>query len=1095
MKVKRRAVVLILLTVAMLLTGCQSILLDADLKKATVAMHTVPVTVPDKVTEAADENMNLEKYEIKGMEAFYIFPAHQPAPEQIIDFKVLDLIDGNTTVYAYQAMYTGTDEAGLGGAPETGIATDSGKEEKKGTASDRMETVLMSYNIQTKEYHVFFHRLDPYDGSGKKTWNSAGSATGSFDAEENDTGENGSETGHFFTQKVGTAGENYFFFYKGVGRVFDRDGRMAYERDITSVLDYNTSRYGGEGAVLTLTNVVADQNNFMYVLMNIEKKGSSVDENTTEEDLGEEDNGTVQLLYSCFKLNVGEPYKSDLKEDEKRYFITENKNYDKQIEMWKNAVDGKTFTIDGFTAAPEGEVPSVSEEEVPSVYRVRYRYRDTYDTYRFYDPVFNLKLFRYIVRRWDFGILRPSDYYDYQWLEAYASLEGVNPFNIELYSFGDRYIKYVGYIPDGANDSGNGTKCILAYGVFPAKQSANAEEVTRTYTVKWKSIEAETYIKDGIETERYKRVEHSEEVEEKALFYRSYEVRFKGNVIMDWSIDRYTSDMIAPSAGTGLVRYGTIDPDREGEYSFAEWAQNNQVFRISGIQGKAANVELITEKGPDETFKPYLILFTSKEIAVSRDFASKDRSSWVPNDEGTVNWHIKNAEVNFGLTMGESGVTALNDLKIPEVDQKLNVSDNDSMDVYNSQTVRVQEQGGKTWLYLAGVNNGLVKYNLSAGSSDQGKCGQVSPYPYYGIWLNDDGKSCYAIGYQTSEFAYAAEDICRAKLYRIDLQDFAAASNLVVSALAKDQELRKAVLSKTSGAWGRMLENLGIAGADLSQVNLYQEFLTEGENKKATGIQTFYNLAGLSAAQRTKETEVRLLACNYAADLEALMASLRPELAGKAEVEPPILSGSGGTAGDTSRRDMELTGKDVEIAMNEQEKVISNRTDIALVTESLRQTAGMTAEVWNDTLNEIIYDIQIPDTMEEFNRKRAVRQFALMAGIGVQKGLETKIKNCETAAELENLMAEYNMEAADAAVLQDIPDPKDETKLKEYADAKAKRQEAVVLCRQEYVHSAYTLDGAGEKEYLSNRLGSSWNSDWQQTWNRQINEILIAFRQ
>lgn len=318
---------------------------------------------------------------------------------------------------------------------------------------------------------------------------------------------------------------------------------------------------------------------------------------------------------------------------------------------------------------------------------------------------------------------------------------------------------------------------------------------------------------------------------------------------------------------------------------------------------------------------------------------------------------------------------------------------------------------------------------------------------------------------------------------------------MVVSALSKDQELKKAVISKTSGAWGRMLENLGIAEADLSQVNLYQEFLTEGENKKATGIQTFYNLAGLSAAQRTKETEARLLACNYATDLEALMASLRPELAGKAEVEPPVLSGSGGTAGDTSKGDMDLTGKDVEIAMNNQEKVISNRTDIALVTESLRQAAGMTVEAWNDTLNEIIYDIQIPDTMEEFNRNRAVRQFALMAGIGVQKGLETKIKHCETAAELENLMAEYNMEAADIAVLQDIPDPKDETKLKEYADAEAKLKEAVVLCRQEYVHSAYTLDGTGEKEYLSHRLGNSWNSEWQRTWNRQINEILIAFMQ
>ena len=66
----------------------------------------------------AQETEDLSDEDLKniwhcGTNAFYILPEHKPAPDNIVNFKLLDLIDGTTTIYAYQAYYNGTDEDGL----------------------------------------------------------------------------------------------------------------------------------------------------------------------------------------------------------------------------------------------------------------------------------------------------------------------------------------------------------------------------------------------------------------------------------------------------------------------------------------------------------------------------------------------------------------------------------------------------------------------------------------------------------------------------------------------------------------------------------------------------------------------------------------------------------------------------------------------------------------------------------------------------------------------------------------------------------------------------------------------------------------------
>lgn len=113
--------------------------------------------------ETSEED-TIEKYQsITGKRAFYLLPAGVPLPNGMCSFTFLDVLSGNTTVYAYQILYRLGDETGLGGL------SDRGKKEKdeevgKGsgtliTGPVKLATILMTYNFETEEYRVLFHDL------------------------------------------------------------------------------------------------------------------------------------------------------------------------------------------------------------------------------------------------------------------------------------------------------------------------------------------------------------------------------------------------------------------------------------------------------------------------------------------------------------------------------------------------------------------------------------------------------------------------------------------------------------------------------------------------------------------------------------------------------------------------------------------------------------------------------------------------------------------------------------------------------------------------------------------------------------------------
>ena len=129
---------------------------------------TLPVAISDHVeqkVEEAEETFDYEKYQIEGLNAFYILPSHENKPDEMVDFKVLDYQEDVGFIYAYKTPYYGPNDesegltvsavgdVGDGEALETRTATET-------QDTSLLVTVLMSYRPDTGAYHVFFTCLE-----------------------------------------------------------------------------------------------------------------------------------------------------------------------------------------------------------------------------------------------------------------------------------------------------------------------------------------------------------------------------------------------------------------------------------------------------------------------------------------------------------------------------------------------------------------------------------------------------------------------------------------------------------------------------------------------------------------------------------------------------------------------------------------------------------------------------------------------------------------------------------------------------------------------------------------------------------------------
>lgn len=1020
------------------LTGCKnSILYNADLDKATVEAY-VPVleTVPSDSLIQIEHQFSEEKYQISGKDAFYILPSHRPAPENILDFQVLDLIDGKISIYAYQAVCSASDQTGLGGAPQSGIAMDT--ENSTGERSDgslgKMATILMSYNIDTREYCIFFHKVSDIEKVAAPDMDEEG-IHGPLSSEKKD------ETGSFFVQKTGQNGNAYFIYLDGVGSIYDQTGRLIYTKDINSQLNYNKWLYGGDDAVITIHNVLVDKNYFMYVTLNIEKKETEITEDTSEEDLSKEENNVVQMVFSCFDMNIGEP--ENPTQEEKSYFISNNQTYETQKEEWMKA-DQQTFDLGVLEQEPS--MQEIYDHAVPSLSQIKEIYPTTYETYHYFDPMFDLKLYYYNPIIGSFPFLY---YYDYIHRNDYASMVPCTPSNmtaeeINKFSFIWKYRVYSGYMPVTSPDDGKGKVYFLPDRTEPDPQQLIQEKAVRTYRVTWREEEIQTSetaesqesqeedLEESGSVVTY--IEKSMEIKETETFDIRYELRFSGDVMLQWSEERYTSNMIAPSPGSGILYYYSKDTETDHPVSRLLWEQSRFSYYTKEFSGTAQNVYLFFPK----QMEPIITVTTSKGIEILHGFSTYSNGTWQAGMKEGTEYFLPNYNLDYGLTLGDNGIDQLNELKISSEDEPIPVSNDGNVDLYGSTSFVFQWETGDSdrnlIVYMGGIGSGLIRYNLSVPNGSAGASGQVSSYPYYSIFQKDE-QSLYGIGFQSLDYAYDQRDLPCAKLYEIPLKDAKAAANLTVSTLSKDTSLRNDILNGSDLKWNEMLTHLGIKHADLSQVTLYYGFLTEGSKRQKNAILDLYELGEVPAYKRTKERTDQILACLDIYSLENLLYQLRDDL---------------------YETNQDMTEVSIKTA----------------VLQTLRENSGLTNQEWTKKLYQILFDLNSPRTLSEYKKQNAIRTFAEMAGIPLETNLESKIRDCKTEEELEQKMAEYYLDFKTVEILRENTMTTKEEK---------EKVEQALLLRQKTI-------AALKEEYFKTNKGMT-----ETVWNTQLSEILSAF--
>lgn len=804
----------------------------------------------------------LEKYDIGGTDAFYILPAGVVLRKCLLQFELIDIRADNTVIYAYQTLYS-----------EYGVKNNKLLFEP--TAATQMQTVLMSYKPGTKEtsgkpdYKVFFERKDKVKVEYVKAEGSdAGETLGqvlsvSMVDEEGNQTEEQMERNACYAQKLPNQ-ELYMFYYQDQMYFYDADGNCKAENDLSGVLSLTAQSYGGEGAQYTISKVQADDRLFAYIVMQIEKQGQKINEDTEEKDLEGEESGVIQLLLPVFFIDVSG-----------NNLVSENINYKKQVEEWKKD-DGKTYTFDDWTGANE---PEWSDTGVITPEAVIEQSANTFGGYRMQlGESESLGLFytkqgwnnRWIYRRYEV------------WAnQAYQVLPTESPnrdfrFSTEWYL--DAYIRRDAVLrfalleqTEDQQNVNSVSKILLPRGVSLGEEKAIWQEEEKTITIKWtRKIESqEDEQTDGGEKPEPKVTyeEYEKTVTLSGKFLSRYEATLKApggakSIKAEWGQPRILAgDIVGGVADHGIVKYYTSEEKTMVTY------QQGKRWTFQAVSGKAGSAFAVDEINGNVTGNVLCV-----ETSESMLFMPKSTVI----GEGEDMFQVANADVQFSANprAGETDELMKN-VSGNKSDVKATMTEKDTSDAYVPQGVRIVNSGGKKWLYLAGVNNGIVRYNI-----DKERAAQLSPYPSYAFRM--EGNTCYVIGFPTNEYQYDNGDMAFAKFFAVPVADDEANINLVMSALERNPSLyetiaKEGAAGKATG-WNTLLESLGVSTGEsetTSSVNALRTKIIKGERDKREAIQSFCRIAsGVTSNDPVKvpdEITGKLEACYYGTDVEKLL--------------------------------------------------------------------------------------------------------------------------------------------------------------------------------------------------------------------------------
>lgn len=339
----KRIICIILAITCVFFTGCNSIIYNGKLE---FEPYDPPKLITEKeikkgVSEASEEKETenkLKKYNIEGVNAFYILDGHEDDPDKILDFQVLDYTSNGTLIYAYMTPCYG-EETILSGT--TGQAPENRKwnpdTDKNAKETNRCVTVMMSYHPLSRQYKVFFSGYGSLDDviAREKKFEGEDAELGSISAS--------SKNSLLMVQKL-VQQEKYFIFFQNVSYVYDKDGNQEERNDYGTLIAEEIYRFESQHQTddtvieTSISDVAVDGNGYLYLSLMLERTKKSVSDAGTEElenvDLTEEnaESQTFTELLCIYQLTF----------DDQVRFTSTNLNWENQKQAWMSA-DGMTF--------------------------------------------------------------------------------------------------------------------------------------------------------------------------------------------------------------------------------------------------------------------------------------------------------------------------------------------------------------------------------------------------------------------------------------------------------------------------------------------------------------------------------------------------------------------------------------------------------------------------------------------------------------------------------------------------------------------------------------------------------------------------------
>lgn len=1009
--------------------------------------ETEPETEPAGSYWDSIRQKNKARLAISGTDAFYLDEEEKKTPENVIHFQILDLIDGVTTVYAYQAI---RDEAASG---KKGLTETSVKEAP-------LITRLMVYNTKTKEHQCLFEQEDSVRVIRKN--GTIQTVAPVYDTRTTET----NQLLDLFAQKMQTEkGTCYFIYYGGICTFYQLENgtiHVAHSRNINPDLALTIKKYkeefqtrfgseaGTASPAISIERVTADTDFNVFLHLSITKsketaasaappKGADRETEITEEEAKKKaEEAKKQAEDSVKSLNVlMANYRGSLGSGEGKQilpapeFESQNENYEEQFDAWYTQVDGETFE---------------DESDVPDLEEVKKAHPDKFAAFSNPEASFEEMEISVSLRSEDPALASLPSYVISDWKLLELSLdEKTSPYitgtNVKEYGGSKQNLAVQMTWKDGGSTAG-----FLAPGAEININSLKDEVKTQKRTY---------YIEDTDEDGHKSVTVHHDT----ARFIVKKQVSLKQEAELAWTLAREDARQPLFSLMKGNVLYS-----RENACRLI--VSDRKTLRESGNMA-----------GPE-------IAGELRSIAVSQEIGNQSGVVYgIFSDRQAVFsvWDSSDGQLGTGALYGAS-----NWAMQYHTSQAVDASDQDvggtRAEPYTDASVAFQISGKDLWLYGAGLG-GVVKCRLNRLSvpengqvdvqaqKDEIPGGQIAPYCSYGIWLSEDQRSCMVIGFPTERYSdYTAQEVIYAKLFQLDLNSEEVSTRLVKSALAKGSQIYQKYIVGETDRQNELLKALGLNAQDKATqyAREYYQMQRKIYRNQMNSYQNFLTLSGVTVRGTDVQAELlkKLAAVRSTSALERLIYDLRPDLQKEMAEENAV---------------QKETGNGAERSSKAEELEAVNR-----VQKKLADAANCSSDEWDAQLSRIVDDFNPPDTVSGMRIREALDLFSELAGVKRRDSMESDINTCSDYQDMERLIVSYYAgKGAAWEALVGTENSGTSGKEEETEDQKADR---IIRERKAYVLEHMKVTQNGKKVSLEEKYGTGW-------WKKVLEEILDVVKE